>query len=57
MFAILLEDKGVRGRSVLLVNLWLKAAAHTHLTQQRSENTFFLEINVALCPTETCRNT
>lgn len=40
-------EEGVCGRSVLLVHLWLKAAAHTQLTQKRPRNTFFLEINVA----------
>lgn len=54
MLALVLEE-GVCGRSVLLVHPWLKAAAHTHFTQKRPANTFFLEINVASCTRDTCR--
>lgn len=55
MLAIFLEDKTVCGKSVLLVHLWLKAAACTHFTQEKPRNTFFLEINVTSCTGETCR--
>lgn len=48
-------EEGVCERSILLVPLWLKAAAHTQFTQKRPGNTFFLEINVASCTTDTCR--
>lgn len=46
MLAVVL-DEGVCGRSVLFVHPWLKGEVHTHFTQKRPGNTFFLEINVA----------
>lgn len=47
--------RGCMCRSVLSEHSWLKAAAHTHFTQKRSGNTFFLEINVASPTRDTCR--